>query len=653
MVDLYRKADLEGEWSFGGWSYECVTTDTQLRALLEKVARMPFLGFDTESDGPLLVQPKWTKAGRQKHKDFINMYRSTTVGYSVAFPDRTSYYVPINHRKHNAPYLPALQVLEVLCQRTGWAHNLQHELLALRMVVSASCAALRDSQVAAWLAGEHDGSGGYGLKELSKRHLGHEQLSFEAITGGNNFGVLDPTTPEATRYACEDAVAALLLGLHAEPIILNWGLKDWYLDVEMPFVHVLRHMTDTGIPLDREVAGRLGETLSKTAREAAIEFRKRFDADPASPKQLQSLYERGIWPTDGIKRGKTGWSTAAATMVDFVNLPEGEGRDAATMLQVIRESSKASSTYSTNLVVLADQYPDGRLHPSYHQTGTVTGRLSSSYPNGQNMPTRSEIAKSILQMFAAPEGLQFGSADYSQIELRVLAHFSGGTLAEGYKAGADVHQLTADKTGLSRSGGKTLNFAKIYGAGPKKLAQQIGSTVDEAKKFVKDYDKGMPEVNQTILRVVTAAYERGYVKTLAGRRGLFPQMPNRDRSMLKRKFQAVEAGELTMDDLFNAWSDERKAFNLVCQGGASDIVKKAMVDLWKHIPEAHKGGGALFSWGPFNLQAQIHDDIRWEMFSGDTASMELVRTTMEDAWPSLRVPLVADPKMGKTWRDLK
>jgi len=646
MSKLFRKNDLEGPWSFEGWSMETVTRESQLRALQEKAARMPFYGFDTESDGPLLVQPKFTKKGKQKHKDFINMYRSTTVGFSVAFPDRTSYYVPLNHRKYNAPYGPALRTLQALLQRPGWVHNLQHELLALRMVghVPFLAGPLRDSQVACWLSAQHDGEGGYGLKELSKHHLGHEQMSFESVTGGNNFGVLDPTTPEATRYACEDAVAALLLGLHAEPIIQGWGLEDWYLNVEMPFVRVLRHMTDTGIPVDRTVAEELGNRLSNQAKAAAVEFRARFDCDPASPRQLQSLFERGIWPTEDVKKGKTGYSTDAATVSHFSeHLAEGEGKAAADLLLTIRECSKASSTYTTNLVVLADQYPDGRLHPSYHQTGTVTGRLSSSYPNGQNMPTRSEIAKSIMEMFAAPEGSQFGSADYSQIELRVLAHFAGGTLAEGYKAGVDVHQLTADKTGLSRSGGKTLNFMKIYGGGPKKVAHQIGCTVDEAKKFMKDYDKGMPEVNQMILRVVTAAYERGYVKTLAGRRGLFPQMPNRDRSMLKRKFKAVEAGELTMDDLFNAWSDERKAFNLVAQGGASDIVKKAMVDLYK----------AQGSIDGMRLQAQIHDDIRWETNESDTASMELVRATMEAAWPSLRIPLVADPKMGKTWKELK
>lgn len=642
---LFRKTDLAGDWSYEGWTYECLTREHELRALAEKAARMPFHGLDTESDGPLLVQPKWTKKGKQKTKGFINMYRSTTVGYSVAFPDRTAYYVPLNHRKYNANYREALNVLRILCQRPGWAHNLQHELLALRRTevdVHVSTLGLRDSQVACWLAGQHDGSGGYGLKELVKQHLGHEQLTFEVVTQGANFGTLDPTTPEATRYACEDAVSALLLGLQAEGQIWAWGLGDWYLDVEMPFVHVLRHMTDTGIPIDRAKAQHLGDTLSNQAKQGAVEFRAKYDADPASPKQLQSLFERGIWPTEGVKRGKTGFSTANDSITALLAiLPEGEGREAAVLLLKVRESSKASSTYTTNLVVLADQYPDGRLHPSYHQTGTVTGRLSSSYPNGQNMPSRSDIAKSIMEMFAAEEGREFGSADYSQIELRVLAHFAGGSLARGYQEGIDVHQLTADKTGLSRNDGKTLNFAKIYGAQAKKLSHQLGVSVQEARDFMRAYDKGMPEINGFVRRVVEAAYDRGFVKTLSGRRGLFPDMTSRDRTAIKRKFKAVEAGELTMDDLFNAWSDERKAFNLVIQGGASDITKKAMVDIFKTMPT------------DMGLQTQIHDDIRWETHQSNTESMELVRTTMEAAWPSLRVPLVADPKMGKTWRDLK
>lgn len=643
MADLYRKTDLVGKWSFDGWTYECVTTEAQVRALQEKAARMPFFGFDTESDGPLLVQPKWTKKGKQKHKDFINVYRSQMVGFSLAFPDRTAYYVPIGHRAYNAPYQPALALLRMVSLTPGWAHNLQHELVTLHQQgLPGDHTLLRDSQVSCWLANMHDGNGKYGLKELTKNLFNYEQITFEGLTKGANFGVLDPTGEEAVRYACDDAIAALLLGIGSEPVIQSWGLKDWYLDVEMPFVRVLRHMTDTGIPIDRTLAQKLGDDLSNQASKAAVKFRAQFDADPASPKQLQTLFDRGIWPTEGVKRGKTGYSTDASTIDHFSGyLPDGPGKEAATLLLTIRECSKASSTYTTNLVVLADQYPDGRLHPSYHQTGTVTGRLSSSYPNGQNMPSRSDVAKSIMTMFAADEGMTFGSADYSQIDLRVLSHFAGGVLQKGYQDGTDVHQATADLVGCDRNTGKTINFAKVYGAGAKKLASTIGCEVDEAKRFMRQYEENVPEVDRLVRRVVEAAYDRGYVKTLAGRRGVFDQMPQRDRALLRQKFRAVDEGKLTMDDLFSAWSDERKSFNLVCQGGASDIVKKAMVDLYKVLPAGMR------------IQTQIHDDIRWETAESNVESMELVRATMEAAWPTLRVPLVADPKMGKTWRDLK
>ena len=641
MTRLFNPTALQGDLNFEGWTIELVNHPSTLSALRRKVERMPFCGLDTESDGPMLVDAKWSKTGIQKHKKFINMYRSVTVGYSLAFPDRTAYYVPLNHRRDNASYGPALEILRLALSKPCWAHNAKHELLAFAQLgIGKDWPQLRCSQVSSFLAGmEEDGS--RGLKQLVRGLFGHEMATFEDTVKDSNFGVLKPK--DGLVYAAEDAIGALLLGLKTERTISNWGLEDWYLDVEMPFLRVLREMTDEGLPFNTVRAQQVGKDLQIACAKYAQEFEQLTGVSPSSPTQLQELFERGWWPK--TKAIKTGWSTDAETVEGFaLGLRHKEGRKAAELLLAFRESAKGASTYTNSLAENALQYPDLRLHPDYMQDGTDTGRLSSSNPNGQNMPAHGDLAKQIMSLFEAPEGAKFLSADYSQIDLRVLAHFAGGKLRDAYLKGADIHQLTADLVGCSRQQAKTVNFAKVYGAHHKKMASQIGSTVEEAKEFMLKYDRAYPEVNRVMGRIVGAAYDRGYVKTLGGRRRLFSEMPLRDRHAVSRGFAAVREGLMTQEELMIAWGDERRAGNTVCQGGAADIIKKAMVELAKVKP----------SWLKFH--AQIHDDIRLTVYDATperlTEAQEMVKVCMESAF-DLKVPLVTEPVVGDSWKDLK
>ena len=639
---LFKQSELQGEPNFKGWRIELAVSPKAVANLLEKVSRMPFCGLDTESDAPQLTEAKWSKTGIQKHKNFINLWRSQTVGFSLAFPDFSAYYVPLNHRRDNASYGHALKVLQVALSKPCWAHNAKHELMALdRLGLPGEHPQLRCSQVASFLACM-DFDGSRGLKAMVQGYYGHQMATFEETVKEGLFGSMAPK--DGLVYAAEDAIGALLLGLKAEETIASWGLESWYLDVEMPFLRVLREMTDEGLHFDVEGAEVLGKKLAQDCARYAQQFEHLVGISPSSPVQLQKLYEDGWWPK--AKKTKTGWSTDAEVVEGFVvGLEKGsKGHKAAELLLAYRESAKGSSTYTTSLAFNAMQYPDMRLHPEYHQDGTDTGRLSSSNPNGQNFPAHGDLAKQIMELFAAPDGQKLGSSDYSQIDLRVLAHFAGGRLREAYLEGADIHQLTADIVGCSRQQAKTVNFAKVYGAHHKKMATQIGSTIPEAKLFMEKYDRAYREVTGLIKRVVDAAYRRGYVKTLGGRRRLFLEMPSRDPRVVAGGFQSVRKELIDQEELMDAWGDERKAFNTVCQGGAADIIKVAMVKIHQQKP----------SW--FKWHAQIHDDVRWRIEDTtplrEKESMAIVKECMESAY-KLTVPLVVEPVLGQSWKDLK
>lgn len=627
-----------------------------LDLIRDKATRMP-CGLDTESSGPQLRDTKRNKPSKKnpegsiKYKDFINMWLSTTTGWSIAFPDKTSYYVPLTHRLGNCPYQDGVNALRFVLQRCPRisTHNLAHELFAFRRlgIEVPPQSNLSDTLILAWLT-HHDANGKLGLKALAKKCFGYNMATFKETTGGRNFSELTPL--EGLYYACDDAIAAVMLEEKCRPTLKAWDLEHWYQTVEMPCVWVVREMEDTGVSLDREVAEQAHREMTEVAQAANDRLKLLADIDnPNSPKQLQAIYDQGHWDPAHAIATKTGYSfNDAARQRQMEHLDkDSKGYQIAQALSDFKDAHKLASTYTLSLLDIAGQYPDGRLHPSFHQTGTVTGRFSSSYPNGQNMPVRSESGRKLLSMFCAEDGLVWGSADFSQVELRVLAHFAGGPLRSGYQKGHDVHQSTADRLSsllgvdISRSHGKTLNFAKIYGAHDNKLAGQLNCDVKTARKFRLTFEKDNPHIMKCIDRMQAAAYARGYIRTLGGRRRAFPRMTQVDPAIVKMGFKAVNQGLLDKDQLMRHWADEREAVNSICQGGAADITKKAMVQVWqKH--------------GPMVLQAMIHDDIRIESpVDNIDEAISLLVETMQQAWPELKVPLVADSVKGRTWRELK
>lgn len=637
------------------WSHETVS-HKNLVDLKEKCSRMP-CAIDTESDGPLLVKPQLTKAGNFSYKKFIDVRRSTTVGWSIAFPDNTSYYVPLSHQKGNVPYAWGLDQLEWIVNHSPnrvYIHNLSHELNAFRQLPIQQPtwkSPLFCTMVAAWLTDTTDGviknretgAEGYGLKGITRRHFGHEMSKFEDVVQGGYFGLMDPHRGEAPKYACEDAVAALLLARKCNRIIKDWGIWDWYENVETPFVYVLNHMTETGLDLDLEAVEANYRESAESCRRIKDEFLELTGAELTSNVQLQALFESGDWKPVG-KPGKSGRYSTAQNLHEKMRLVATErGRRALDLMSEYQSWGKMFSTYSRSWARLAGQYADNKLHPDYNHTGTKTGRISSSYPNATNIPSRHAWAKRVMDCVTAPEGHLLGSCDYSQIDLRVMAHFAGGKLGRDFLAGNDPHQELANDIGIERTPAKTIQFASMYGAQGAKLGEQLGVDKKQANAMLKAFYKARPKITAFKQKVIEAAYDRGYVKTLSGRRVLYLDMLERNQAVIKKGFTPF-LSKAEKSVLFDAWSDERKAFNAVCQGGAGDIIKKAMVDIFKEMPSSMR------------FQTMIHDDIRWvhETFSPAEAEElgQWVSKKMSGAW-ELKVPLEAGPVIGKSWKDLK
>jgi DNA polymerase-1 len=486
----------------------------------------------------------------------------------------------------------------------------------------------------AWLLGKRGSEKSpLGLKALAKTYLNMDMRSFEDVAKGKTFDLLHPK--DAIDYACDDAYAALKLGLawsremHHVP-----SIEKTYREVDLPFIRVLLDMEMRGVGVDSQGLCDVYESIQPRLDEIVRKWGELFPGvSISSPKQISAALYGGVWSTAGVKERATGYDTSKrAVMIARDRAIRAAGADsigalAADLKLEYQYLHKQASTYTLGLVEIANQYPDKRLHPSFMQTGTATGRLSSSYPNAQNISVHSQLGIDTLRCLIPSEGSALISADYSQIELRVLAHMSGGALRAEYLAGADVHQSTADLVGCTRDQAKTLNFAMLYGAHNKKLAEQLGIGVGRAKELREGFWRGRPEVLELQQSILENARDVGYVETLLGHRRYIPELV---------EFAGRDTRYMPFEEKLRLWGAERQAFNTVIQGGAADIVRLGMI-------KAHQRG--------LRMITQIHDDIIIESDNPDEDAATL-RECLESAYP-LYVPLVAEPKIGYDWAELK
>jgi len=427
----------------------------------------------------------------------------------------------------------------------------------------------------------------------------------------------------------EQAAAVLQLSRELEPRLKADGLWTLYRDVEHPLIRILADMESTGVLVDREALAFVSDSLARRVKalESRIFALAGEEFNVGSTRQLQTiLFEKLKLPAG--RKTKTGYSTDNEVLAGLA----GEHEIAALILEY-RELTKLKSTYADALASLIDPHT-GRIHTSLNQTATATGRLSSSNPNLQNIPIRTEVGREIRRAFVADKGNLLVSADYSQIELRVLAHVTREPeLLRAFEADEDIHTHTAatvfgvrdeDVTPEMRRRAKAVNFAVLYGMTDYGLSRELGIPVSAAKEFISSYFARFPKVKEYVSAVQEEARQKGYVCTLLGRRRYIPEIQSGNRNT--RSF------------------GERAAINSPIQGTAADIMKLAMIRVDKRL--RNDAGSA-------RLLLQVHDELLLEVRAEEAPALcEAVREEMSAAFP-LDVPLKVDVKRGPNWSDME
>lgn len=464
---------------------------------------------------------------------------------------------------------------------------------------------------------------------LALQWLGRTVQPFEEVAGRGAKAVAPSELPVAlaSKWAGEEACALAALTTELEARLEQDGLHELYSDIELPLTSVLSEMEREGVRVDEVALGGLAEEFSAKLAELESEIH-RLAGGPFqinSPKQLQVvLFEKlGLPPK---KKTKTGYSTDESVLEQLV-----DQHDLPALVLSHRRLAKLRSTYVEALPPLVNEQT-GRIHPMFHQTGAATGRLSSSHPNVQNIPIRSEDGIRIREAFIPADGCVLLSADYSQVELRILAHFSGdASLREAFAEGADIHRRTAaevagiaeeDVSGEQRAAAKAVNFGILYGLSAFGLARQLGLPTGEAQAMIDAYFGRYLGVRHFLDQTLETAKEQGHVRTLLGRRRYLPDLNSRNRAVRQ--------------------AAERMAVNTVIQGTAADLMKKAMVE----VAEGLESEGLRA-----RMILQVHDELVFDVPTAETAALEkLVRARMEGVY-ALEVPLEVDVGQGKNWRE--
>ncbi|MEP3524416.1 MAG: DNA polymerase I [Hyphomicrobiales bacterium] len=476
-------------------------------------------------------------------------------------------------------------------------------------------------------------SGGHGMDALSERWLNHDPIPFKEVCGSGKSMITFDKVPleKATAYAAEDADVTLRLWMILKPRLVAEGMVTVYERLERPMVPALARMEQRGIAVDRQMLSRLsGEFAQKAAAiEADIYDLAGETFNVGSPKQLgEILFDKMGLP--GGKKTKTGaWSTSAQALEDLA----AEGHDLPVKIVEWRQLSKLKSTYSDAIPTYINA-DSNRVHTSYSLASTSTGRLSSSEPNLQNIPVRTEEGRKIRQAFVAAKGRKLLSADYSQIELRVLAHMADiPQLKQAFEDGFDIHAMTASEMfgvpidgmdPMVRRRAKAINFGIIYGISAFGLANQLGIGRGEAKDYIDKYFERFPGIKDYMEETKKFVHANGYVETIFGRRAHYPDINTKNPNM--RNFY------------------ERAAINAPIQGSAADILRRAMLRMEEALYEAKLNAQMLL---------QVHDELIFELPEEEVDSTTaLVKGIMENATMpvlNLSVPLSVDARAADNW----
>ncbi len=603
-----------GESAKAAPSFEAVllNDEAKLETVLRSIPEDAVVAFDTETTG-------------------LDTRNATMVGFSFAFEEDRAYYVPVAHGYLGVgPQIApskAKAAIEELMRRRIVGQNLKFDLSLLYHALGMErIEPEADTMILAWLL---DPGSKVGLDTLAQKFLNYRMKSFkETVKKGEDFSSV--ALEEAAFYAAEDAWATLRLYRKLRSFFETAGLEHLLKEakeVEFPFINVLIAMESLGIRIDREHLTALKQELSgEIARlTEAIHTLSGTEFNIKSTKQLGEV----LFGTLGLQGGKKTKSGGYSTNEAVLQKLKSEHPVVPLILEY-REVQKMLSTYVEPLLKLAAADPEGRVHTTFLQTGTATGRLASKDPNLQNIPVRSELGRRVRRAFVAEEGERLVSIDYSQIELRLLAHFSGdAALREAFAEDQDIHMATAiklfgpEEAPNKRNFAKSINFGLLYGMGSRKLSEELGISVKEAKEIIEAYFAAFPTVRSYIEKVQEQAKEQGYVETLLGRR---------------RNFDYENAGGMQKAAIL------RESVNTVFQGSAADLIKLAMLEIDTLIREE-----AL----PAKMLLQIHDELIFEIEQEQAQSLAgRFRKVMEEIYP-LEVPLKCSVSIAKSWDELK
>ncbi|MFH1875077.1 MAG: DNA polymerase I [Pseudomonadota bacterium] len=604
--------------------YGLINSEQELESWVNKLKQANYFCFDLETTS-------------------LDVRQAEIVGIALAVGKGEAAYIPVGHKGGQVAGADLLDQVEGKIGQLTWpqvqkklqpiledpklkktGQNLKYDTAILNYQGIKVKGIYFDTMIASYVL--NPGSR-HNLDALSEKYLGHTKISYdELVKQGNkklNFAQVD--IEKARVYAGEDADVAWQLTEIFQKELKQQGLADLFFSLEIPLLQVLLDMELAGIKVDLDGL----QKLSAEFQVKLLELEKKIfelagqEFNINSPKQLgQILFEKLELATG--KKTKTGFSTAVEVLEELA-----QNHKLPALILEYRSLSKLKSTYADALLKMPDP-ETGRIHTSFNQTVAATGRLSSSDPNLQNIPIRTPEGRKIRQAFIADEGKLLLSADYSQIELRVLAHLAQDeALLAAFNKGEDVHSFTAAGIfGISqdqvskeqRAVGKTVNFATLYGQGAFGLSKQLDIEVGEAQAYIDAYFCRYPAVEKYRTVILEQARQDGFVTTLYGRRRYVPDI-NSLNAAIKQ-------------------AAERAAFNTVFQGTAADIIKKAMLEIHKHLPEKFPDAKMLL---------QVHDELLFEVREKQASGLaDFVKVIMENI-AQLKVPLIVDVGMGKNW----
>src|SRR6266567_5188957 len=597
--------------------YRTILAEADFRQLLERLRTAERFAVDLETTS-------------------LNTLEAEIVGISVSLSDHEAFYIPVGHSYPGAPaQLPMDMVLKELAplltdpKRRKIGQNLKYDYQVLRRAGVEMEGVWCDTMLASYLLTPVRSS--HGLDSLALEFLDHKMISYAEVTGAGkeqrNFSEVE--VDKAAIYSCEDSDAAFLLHRLFLPRLAELGMERLFFEVEMPLLKILAEMELAGVKLDLKLLRHLSDGFGAQIEELEREIFRLAGSDfnINSPKQLgETLFVKMGLATGKKTKGKTGFSTDISVLEGLA-----EEHEIVRLILRYRSLAKLKSTYTDALPRMVDG-STGRVHTSYNQAVTNTGRLSSSEPNLQNIPIRGEEGRKIRRAFVAGNGSLLLSADYSQIELRVLAHLSEDRVfCDAFARDEDIHTRTASEvfglfpemvTAEMRRQAKTINFGVIYGQGAFSLAKQLGVAPRVAREFIDNYFARHSGARTFLENCVKGAEEKGYVTTLLDRRLPIPDIMSSNGNV--RAFA------------------QRNAVNYPIQGSAADIIKQAMV----HVAARIRREGL-----ESRLIMQVHDELVFEVPEGERLDMEqLVKQEMEHA-VKLRVPLKVDINFGHNWSE--